>query len=425
MTIGIEYILRHCFDLTLFLYFATTGFYPRRNYILSTALSAAGYVILFLAGLRADVPVLIILFFLTNASLLISGYLVKPRNAVFYSLILTTLSCIGEYVFIYFPEAHPLYNLNILASKSIFLAFICGKLVYLAGVFFLSRFTVKRTDIYASSVSAILSVIPFLSIISLSVVLYVNINVIMFLTLCAVFFLVNFITFYINAELIDRNSELKALQADYMRNKSVLSEYQTISGTAETARIMRHDLNRHLNVLRELIGIDTETAAEYLRQIRIPHEEVKYTKYTDNEILNILLAQKANECRRKGIVCRIQSKNPSFAFISDIDTVSIFSNMIDNAIEATEQSEKKEIYIDLYTVNNSYSAINVENYADKEPIILRGMLRTQKKDGERHGFGVKSINNALQKYGSEFVWSYDADRKFFKSSALIHVPKER
>ncbi len=419
-----EYILRYLFDFALFLYFASTGFYPRKNYVLSTVLSLAGYGILFRAGLTVNAPLMIMLFFATNTALLISGYRVNPRNAVFYSLILTTLSCIGEYMFLCFPDAQPLNNMNVFSSKTLFWFFIAGKLAYMSGVLFLSRFTVKRTNIYDSAVSAILSVIPLLSTISLSVILSVNMGAIMFLVLCAVFFLINFITFYINAELINRNIELKSLQAEYKKNKAKLSEYQMLSDSSETSKIMRRDLDRQLDVLRELIGSDNQNAKEYIRQMKIPAEEINYTKYTDNAILNILLTQKANECRSKDIVCRIHSKFPSLAFISDIDTVAIFSNMIDNAIEATEQSEKKEIYIDLYTVNNSYSVVKIENYADNEPVIRRGMLRTQKKEGDIHGFGVKSINNALQKYGSEFVWSYDADRKFFKSSAMIHVPKQ-
>jgi sensor histidine kinase YesM len=98
--------------------------------------------------------------------------------------------------------------------------------------------------------------------------------------------------------------------------------------------------------------------------------------------------------------------------------------MLDNAIEAAENAEKKEIYVDLYTVNNTYSAVKIENYTDKEPIILDGLLRTQKQNTDIHGIGIKSINNALKKYNSELTWTYDEENKFFRAIALIHIPQK-
>ena len=63
-----------------------------------------------------------------------------------------------------------------------------------------------------------------------------------------------------------------------------------------------------------------------------------------------------------------------------MDTVAIFSNLINNAIEACSNSARKDIFIDLYTVNNAFSVIKVENYADKEPIVVEGMLRSGKDE---------------------------------------------
>lgn len=71
--------------------------------------------------------------------------------------------------------------------------------------------------------------------------------------------------------------------------------------------------------------------------------------------------------------------------------------MLDNAIEAAEHAEIMEIYVDLYTVNNVYSAVKIENHTAKEPIVLDGLLSTQKENTDIHGMGIKSINNALKK----------------------------
>ena len=161
-----------------------------------------------------------------------------------------------------------------------------------------------------------------------------------------------------------------------------------------------------------------------MQQIQFSQRELDYTSYTDNKILNILLAQKVKDCHNRGIEIHIHSKAPTLSFISEIDTVAIFSNMIDNAIEAAEQAQMKEIYVDLYTVNKSYSAVKIENYVDEGPIILDGLLRTQKENINIHGMGIKSINTALKKYNSELTWSYDKEKKFFRAIALIHIPNK-
>ena len=117
----------------------------------------------------------------------------------------------------------------------------------------------------------------------------------------------------------------------------------------------------------------------------------------------------------------IQSTGPSFSRISETDVVAVFSNLLDNAIEAAEKSTEKVIFIDLYTVNNIYSIAKVENSADKEPVVLNGILQTQKQKYDIHGWGIKSINNALKKYGSQLVWSYDKENKFFRTIVSVRV----
>lgn len=253
--------------------------------------------------------------------------------------------------------------------------------------------------------------------------MFMEINTLLFLWLCIVFLVINFITFYINAGLNEKNRELQMLQKEYNKNKAELSEYQLLSEKYESTKIMRHDLHKHLDTLKTMIKTDNEQANKYMQQIQHSQRELDYTHYTNNKILNILLAQKVKECHKQGVEVHIHSTSPELSFISDIDTVAIFSNMLDNAKEASEKADKKEIFVDLYTVNNSYAAVKVENYTDKEPVVLDGILHTQKKDTDMHGMGIQSINNALKKYNSELTWSYDDENKFFRAIVLIHIPK--
>ena len=423
MNISIGYILGHVFEYILFIYFSNTSFYPRKSYAISSTVSLFGYAALFAVGILGIVPLSVFLFFIVNTALLKCCYNLKLKNALFYSMILDMLSTIGEYIIIYMSGVD-ISNLSTVTDQQAMAITVGGKLIYLIGVIILKKFAVEKIR-QDNEIQIILAVIPLMTILCLTLIMKVEMSSHLFTCICIIFLIVNFVSAYINEKLNDKNIKLKVLQEEYNKNKAELSEYQLLAEKYESTRIMRHDFRKQLEVLKELIAADNIQAKEYMQQIRFSRRELDYAQYTDNKILNILLAQKVKECHEHGIEIHIHSVSPVLSFISDIDTVAIFSNMIDNAIEAAEKADIKEIYVDLYTVNGSYSAVKIENYTDKEPVVLNGLLRTQKKNTDIHGMGVKSINNALKKYGSELTWTYDRKRKYFRAAAVIHVPAEK
>lgn len=423
MNISIGYILGHVFEYILFIYFSNTSFYPRKSYAISSIVSLFGYAALFAVGILGIVPLSVFLFFIVNTVLLKCCYNLKLRTALFYSVILDMLSTIGEYIFIYISGID-ISNLSIVTDQQALVTSIEGKLIYLIGVIILKKFAAEKTR-KDNEIQIILAVIPLMTILCLTLMMKIEMSNYLFACICIIFLIINFVSVYINEKLNDKNIKLKVLQEEYNKNKAELSEYQILAEKYENTQIMRHDFHKQIEVLKDLISADNIQAKEYMQQIRFSQRELDYAQYTDNKILNILLAQKVKECHEHGIEIHIHSEAPVLSFISDIDTVAIFSNMIDNAIEAAKQADTKEIYVDLYTVNGSYSAVKIENYTAKEPIVLNGLLRTQKKNTDIHGMGVKSINNALKKYGSELTWTYDRKRKYFRAAAVIHVPGEK
>ena len=430
MRFDIGYTIGVASELLLFMYFVNTSFYPRKKYTNSNLITLIGYIVLYIIGLLDNAPISILGFFVINTTLLTYSYKVQFKSAVFYSLILDALSVLGEYIILYILGfrygytlgfRYGLDRLTIVPYQSVALL-VGGKLIYFIGIIFLKRFINKKA-LYSSNTELILAGIPLLTIVCVTILMSAEIDYMLYLVICIAVLMTNFIAFYVHAKFNEKNQDLKILQDEYNKNKAELSEYQLLAEKYESTRIMRHDFRKQLNVLKSLIKSDDTLANEYMQQIQFSQRELDYIQYTDNKILNILFAQKVKECHKRGIEIHIHSESPSLSFISDIDTVAIFSNLIDNAIEATEQSKEKEIFVDLYTVNNSFAAVKVENYADKEPVIHDGLLRSQKEGSDVHGIGIKSINNALKKYNSQLSWSYDKENKFFRAMVLIHIPQ--
>ena len=78
-----------------------------------------------------------------------------------------------------------------------------------------------------------------------------------------------------------------------------LEEYKTLNEKYEHSRIMNHDFREHLNVLKTLISEDIQKAQEYVGKIEKECEDSKIEKYSDNNILNILLIRKKKECEER------------------------------------------------------------------------------------------------------------------------------
>ena len=106
-----------------------------------------------------------------------------------------------------------------------------------------------------------------------------------------------------------------------------------------------------------------------------------------------------------------------------IDISSIFSNLIDNAIEACNKINENNInkYITIKsTFIKGYYVVRCENSKSNELIIKNNKILTSKKDKFLHGIGLESIKSSIKKYNGELKIK-DSESKFI---ATIHIPVE-
>ena len=419
--IDIGYLFGCLSEYLIFVYFANTNLTPRKSYPKSTAIAFLGYVIIWMAGLLNSVVISIAAFFVINVILLRFEYIISLKTAIFYGMLLNAFSTLSEFALSYWYGVRFHFSRDDYTVQQVFTILTGSKLSYLMEVIILKHLS-KRKAFPNAEINFGLIIIPLLTIICVIILVTAEINYMIFSVLCSVLLIINIITFYIHARMSEKNQQLKLLQQEREKNMAELVEYRILAEKYENTKIMRHDFRKLLAVLSDLIAEDNEKAKKYMRELQFSQRDLDYARYTDNNILNVILAQKARECRDAGIDIHIHSDSPTLSFISDIDTVTIFSNLIDNAIEASANTEKKEIFVDLYTVNGAFSAVKVENNADREPIVSDGMPQTQKDDPDEHGLGIRSINNALKKYNSSLDWIYDKENKFFRTLVLLHIP---
>lgn len=414
LTIGIA------LEFVIMLYFANSTLQPKKNYYMSSAICFIGYLIIFGVSIFNMFIFNIISFTIIDFLIFILGYRINYKTALFQTFMMTLFMFLGELLILFILKLGLDTESMVAATvQQSMLITIGGKLIYFLAVFVMKKVHKKR-NISSEKSSLILAIMPIITVLCIVMVYPLTLDRRVFTAIYIGAISVNFITITVNELVISKNRKIRMLENENYKNSVELEEYKTIKEKYEHSRIMNHDFREHLNILKTLISEDIQKAQEYVGTVEKECEDSKIEKYSDNDILNILLICKKKECEENGIKLNITSTNPKLDFIDGMDTVAIFSNLINNAIEACSNSVRKDIFIDLYTVNNAFSVIKVENYADKEPIVIEGMLRSGKDNGNYHGIGIKSINNSLSKYDGKMSWSYDKAKGMFRTVISVN-----
>ena len=420
MRIDAGLIIGIALEFVIMLYFANSTLQPKKNYYMSSAICFIGYLIIFGVSIFNMFIFNIISFTIIDFLIFILGYRINYKTALFQTFMMTLFMFLGELLILFILKLGLDTESMVAATvQQSMLITIGGKLIYFLAVFVMKKVHKKR-NISSEKSSLILAIMPIITVLCIVMVYPLTLDRRVFTAIYIGAISVNFITITVNELVISKNRKIRMLENENYKNSVELEEYKTIKEKYEHSRIMNHDFREHLNILKTLISEDIQKAQEYVGTVEKECEDSKIEKYSDNDILNILLIRKKKECEENGIKLNITSTNPKLDFIDGMDTVAIFSNLINNAIEACSDSARKDIFIDLYTVNNAFSVIKVENYADKEPIVVEGMLRSGKDDGNSHGIGIKSINNSLSKYDGKMSWSYDKAKGMFRTVISVN-----
>ena len=136
-------------------------------------------------------------------------------------------------------------------------------------------------------------------------------------------------------------------------------------------------------------------------------------------MLDTVLTGKSLYCARHGVELTCVADGARLDFMDVMDICSIFGNILDNAIECelTIQDRKKRlIHLAVYT-RKDFLVIQCENYCPAQLEFQDGLPVTTKQDKAYHGYGIKSIRHAADKYGGT-VTIHDRD-DWFEINTMI------
>lgn len=230
----------------------------------------------------------------------------------------------------------------------------------------------------------------------------------------------NIVFIFILIKLLKSTEEKAKLELLNKKHDMEYNYYLNIKESQEKVKRLYHDINNHMTNIK-LIQNQSSNVDEYINSINNEIKDFENIYNTGNVILDVILSEKSKLCNIKNInfFCNIDFSKCDFLHMMDVS--SIFSNLLDNAIEACDKIENGENkkYINIRgTIVKSYYIIKCENSKTNKVIIKNNKIISSKKDKYFHGIGIESIKSSLKKYDGEL----EIENEENKFISIIYIP---
>lgn len=212
---------------------------------------------------------------------------------------------------------------------------------------------------------------------------------------------------------LENEMELRDQQLSMQNNY-----YHSIETQYDHSRRLIHDMKNHMQTLEELYNSGSGLEAKHYAQTILESMDAFSGRFKcKNRILTIIINDKILKCDEQGIEINTQVEDIDFDFIEPFDMTTIFSNLLDNAIEACLKVpiEKRKIDLRVYQFNE-FTTISVRNtYNGKLVWDKESLVST--KGGKHMGLGLKNVKSAVEKY--EGTMQRKSDDEHFEVKILM------
>ena len=185
-------------------------------------------------------------------------------------------------------------------------------------------------------------------------------------------------------------------------------QYFSLKQKYEEISILKHDINNHLQTLYILSVQDNKGVKEYLKTYISTMSEYSLYFKSDNQMLEIVINEKYIEARDKNINFEVECENTNLMFLEDIDIVTIFCNLLDNAIEANDNILKDKFIKVIITERDNYNVIQIINSFSNSVTVKKNRIITTKKG--HLGLGLTSVKKSVEKYSGLLTFETEDDK---------------
>lgn len=143
-----------------------------------------------------------------------------------------------------------------------------------------------------------------------------------------------------------------------------------------------------------------------------------------NKVVDAILYNKALLAKAKRIKFHIMAMLPEEIAIDPVDIMCIFTNLLDNAIDANMKLDEGKRYIRIETtIDKNYLVVKVENPKSCTDKVLIEKHKTTKEDKKYHGLGLSFVKTTCKKLGGRLV--VDEQEEIIKMTALLQIQDQK
>lgn len=231
--------------------------------------------------------------------------------------------------------------------------------------------------------------------------------------------IINIMTFYLYDKISDLMQEKLDRCVQQEQNHFYENQVEIMVDALEKIKMIRHDLKNKLSPIYDLAK--TSNNNELISQISSLMEFYPSNKIyaqSGNIAVDSILNYKLYEAHKQNIKVSTQIFIPKDLPLPNFDMAAILGNLLDNAKEATLKTnnawieckirfDRGRLFIE---ITNSY---NGKLCKQKEDFL------SIKTDRENHGYGIKSIENTINRYDGEIEFWNDENK--FTAKVMIYV----
>lgn len=417
----------------------------------------------FLLG-HLDIPIInLLLFVLSNLTIIFIGYSANKKSSIFSVAMLFVLMTATECIV--------MIVLKVLFGKDIFDAYesstnyilytILGKLLYFLSVYFTAKLSAKEHSTNDKTLwSLLMCTFPLGSVLFMVITIYTcsayNISgtyeTLLILSNVIILFS-NIIVFYVHEETIKLNQKYTEMLLEQQKAEDNIEYYQILKEQYDGSRILIHDIKNHLCSITMLTDMQIDEMKNKLSEIKSSNGknslidelnsivlqqgnnlkdyidgvykdfEIKNSvTYCNHQLLNLITHRYFKLCSAAGINLDVNIQNTNLSFMSEHDITSLFDNLLENALEAAKNSTDKQIYFSGNLKLERFLVITIENSCDTPPRFSAGRMISHKTDKRLHGIGQRSIKRVVEKYSGNITSEYISESKKFTVVITFQLP---
>lgn len=228
---------------------------------------------------------------------------------------------------------------------------------------------------------------------------YVVLSTSIYAILCCTMAIYIQFALYRRLELMAENLVLSRIQEEQRL------QYESTKENRLLLNIKCHDLKHKLSSFEESLP---KAEVDSMKAILDDYEGTYRTGY---DTLDIVLNEKNNRCRSKGINLTFSGNGDSLSFLETMDAYALFGNILDNAITAAEAltDPKKKVITLTAESKGNFVHVSAINYAQDVPLhFIEGLPGTTKdEEAGWHGFGLKSVRRIAREHGGDVSVSFE------------------